>query len=187
MPLNDPHDSTSPSPLLTLGHPLLRQVAQPVDAVDDPQVQRLVDRLLTAVQTANGVGIAAPQVGQSVQVVVIASRPNLRYPRAPLMPPTVLVNPRLVAASEDTELGWEGCLSVPGMRGRVPRHCAIEVDYLDRHGRPHRQVWEGFVARIFQHEADHLVGKLFLDQVRSETDCLSEAAYQAMEMDGMGE
>ncbi|TVQ09865.1 MAG: peptide deformylase [Leptolyngbya sp. DLM2.Bin27] len=186
MPANDPHDSTSPSPLLTLGHPLLRQVAQPVDAVEDPSVQRLIDRLLLAVQAANGVGIAAPQIGQPVQVVVIASRPNLRYPRAPLMPPTVLVNPRLVAASEDTELGWEGCLSVPGWRGRVPRHRTVEVDYLDRHGRPHRQVWEGFVARIFQHEADHLVGKLFLDHVRSETDRLSETAYQAMEISSLG-
>jgi peptide deformylase len=186
MSLSDPHDSKSPSPLLTLGHPLLRQVTQPVDNIYAPQVQRLIDRLLIAVQTANGVGIAAPQVGWSVQVLVIASRPNLRYPRAPTMPPTVLVNPRLVAASEAAELGWEGCLSVPGVRGRVPRHRTVEVDYLDRHGQPHRQVWEGFVARIFQHEADHLVGKLFLDHVRSETDCLSEAAYQAMEISTLG-
>lgn len=168
--------------VLTLGHPGLRQVARPVVDVHAPQVQQRIDHLLTTVQAANGVGIAAPQMGWSVQILVVASRPNLRYPRAPLMAPTVLINPRLVAASEDSELGWEGCLSVPGVRGRVPRHRSVEVEYLDRQGQPHRQVWEGFVARIFQHEADHLVGKVFLDRVQSEGDLLCEDEYQAMEI-----
>lgn len=168
--------------VLTLGHPGLRQVARPVVDVHAPQVQQRIDHLLTTVQAANGVGIAAPQMGWPVQILVVASRPNLRYPQAPLMAPTVLINPRLVAASEDSELGWEGCLSVPGVRGRVPRHRSVEVEYLDRQGQPHRQVWEGFVARIFQHEADHLVGKVFLDRVQSEGDLLSEDDYQAMEI-----
>lgn len=171
-----------PAPVLTLGHPLLRQIAQPVVSVADGPVQQLIDQLLTTVRTANGVGIAAPQLGHSLRIVVIASRPNLRYPHAPLMEPTVLINPRLVSASDELELGWEGCLSVPGVRGRVPRHRTVEVNYCDRHGNPHQSVWEGFVARIFQHEADHLEGKVFLDRVQSETDLLSEAAYQAMEI-----
>lgn len=174
------------SPLITLGHPVLRQVAQPVDSVKNGSVQQLIDQLLTTVRIANGVGIAAPQLGHSLRILVIASRPNLRYPHAPLMEPTVLVNPRLVAASDEMELGWEGCLSVPGVRGQVPRHQTVEVDYCDRHGQPHRQIWQGFVARIFQHEADHLEGKVFLDRVQSEADLLSEEAYQAMEIAALG-
>ncbi len=175
-------ESRPPATVLTLGHLVLRQVAQPVVNVHASPVQQLIDQLLTTVQSANGVGLAAPQMGWSVQILVVASRPNLRYPQAPLMAPTVLINPRLVAASEDSELGWEGCLSVPGVRGRVPRHRWVEVEYLDRQGQPHRQRWEGFVARIFQHEADHLVGKVFLDRVLSERDLLSEDDYQAMEI-----
>lgn len=175
-------DPRSSSAVLTLGHPVLRQVAQPVTDIDAPQVQQLIEQLLTTVRSANGVGLAAPQMGWPWQILVVASRPNLRYPNAPSMAPTVLVNPRLVTASDDTELGWEGCLSVPGVRGRVPRYRTVEVEYLDPRGQLRRQGWEGFVARIFQHEADHLVGKVFLDRVQSETDLLSEAAYQAMEI-----
>ncbi|WOD40371.1 peptide deformylase [Nodosilinea sp. E11] len=187
MSVSQTQDSNVPDPVITLGHPVLRQAAQPVVSVNAPQVQRLIERLLRAVRSAHGVGIAAPQLGASLQILVIASRPNLRYPKAPLMEPTVLINPRLVAASEATELGWEGCLSVPGVRGRVARHQTVEVDYLDRQGQPQRQVWDGFVARIFQHEADHLAGKLFLDRLEAETDLLSEAAYQAIEIASMGE
>ncbi|MBD1915417.1 MULTISPECIES: peptide deformylase [Cyanophyceae] len=176
----------APTPLLTLGNPVLRQIAQPVVAVDDGAVQQLIDQLLVTVRNANGVGIAAPQLGHSLRILVIASRPNLRYPHAPLMEPTVLINPRLVAASDEMGMGWEGCLSVPGMRGQVPRHQTVEVEYCDRHGQPHRQIWEGFVARIFQHEVDHLEGKVFLDRVQSEADLLTEAAYQAMEIAALG-
>lgn len=176
----------SPAPLLTLGHPVLRQVAQPVAAVNDEAVQRLIDQLLTTVRTANGVGIAAPQLGHSLRILVVASRPNLRYPHAPLMEPTVLVNPRLISASDELERGWEGCLSVPGVRGQVPRHQTVEVEYCDRHGQPHRQIWQGFVARILQHEVDHLDGKVFLDRVQSEADLLTEDAYQAMEIAALG-
>lgn len=180
------HNPNPPGTVLTLGHPVLRQVAQPVTSVRDAQVQRLIERLLTTVGSANGVGIAAPQLGRSIQVLVVASRPNLRYPSAPTMAPTVLINPRMVAASDELDLGWEGCLSVPGVRGRVPRHRTVEVEYLDRQGQPQRQVWHGFVARIFQHEADHLAGRVFLDRVQSETDLLSEEAYQAMEIAALG-
>ncbi|MBW4459508.1 MAG: peptide deformylase [Nodosilinea sp. WJT8-NPBG4] len=176
----------SPAPLLTLGHPVLRQVAQPVTVMEDEAVQLLIDQLLTTVRTANGVGIAAPQLGYSLRILVIASRPNLRYPYAPLMEPTVLVNPRLISASDELDLGWEGCLSVPGMRGQVPRHQTVEVEYCDRHGQPHRQIWQGFVARIFQHEVDHLDGKVFLDRVQSEADLLTEDTYQAMEIAALG-
>ncbi|WP_052051062.1 peptide deformylase [Leptolyngbya sp. KIOST-1] len=173
--------------VLTLGHPVLRQVAQPLElgtdeALTDETLQRLVDRLLQTMQASNGVGIAAPQLGHSLRLLVVASRPNLRYPHAPQMEPVVMLNPRLIAASDELELGWEGCLSVPGVRGRVPRHRVVEVEYCDRYGQSQRRVWEGFVARIFQHEADHLEGKVFLDRVQSESDLLCEGDYQAMEI-----
>ncbi len=168
--------------VITLDHPVLRQVAQPVATVTDPSLQQLIDQMLITVGAAHGVGIAAPQLGYSLRVVVIASRPNLRYPRAPLMEPTVLINPVILSASDELEMSWEGCLSVPGVRGQVPRHGRVEVEYCDRQGQPHRQVWTGFVARIVQHEIDHLDGKVFLDRVQSETDLLSEEVYQALEI-----
>lgn len=174
------------SRLLTLGHPVLHQVAQPVKSVHDDQLQQLIDQMLDTVREANGVGLAAPQMGHSLQMLVMASRPNLRYPHAPLMEPTVLINPRLAAASDEVEMGWEGCLSVPGVRGRVSRHRVVDVDYVDRYGQPQHRRWEGFVARIFQHEADHLEGRVFLDRVQAETDLLSEEAYQAVEIAALG-
>lgn len=183
MPLPQPSRSRQPEPqtsLLTLGHPVLHQQAQPVTTVDDWPLQRLINQLLETMQAANGVGIAAPQLGQALRVLVVASRPNLRYPQAPVMEPVVMINPRLVSASDDLEMGWEGCLSVPGVRGRVPRHRVVAVEYSDRHGQLQYREWDGFVARIFQHEADHLEGKVFLDRVLSETDLLSEEAYQAI-------
>ncbi len=187
---SQPRPPVAQAQLLTLGHPVLSQVAQPVKlpaaVASDGPLQQLIDQMLDAIRAANGVGIAAPQLGHALQVLVVASRPNLRYPHAPKMDPVVMINPRLVAASDDLELGWEGCLSVPGVRGRVPRHRAVEVEYCDRYGQPQHQVWEGFVARIFQHEADHLEGKVFLDRVQAETDLISEAAYQAMEIAELG-
>ncbi len=145
-------------------------------------MQRFIDDLLTLMTTAHGVGIAAPQVGWAARIVVVASRPTLRYPDAPTMAPTVLINPRLVALSDETENGWEGCLSVPGLRGQVPRAAEVEVAYLDRWGQPRCQVWQGFIARIVQHEYDHLEGTVFLDRLKEGTDLLSEEAYQRLEL-----
>ncbi|MBE9140053.1 peptide deformylase [Nodosilinea sp. LEGE 07088] len=181
---NPPAYST---PVLTYEQPLLHQVAQPVDDIAAPAVQALIDQLLTTVQTANGVGIAAPQLGSSLRVIIVASRPNLRYPQAPTMAPTVLINPHLVTVGNERELGWEGCLSVPGVRGQVWRHRVVDVTYCDRNGRPQNQVWQGFVARIVQHEIDHLDGTVFLDRVPVDTDLISEDAYQSMVIDGLGE
>jgi peptide deformylase len=172
--------------LLTLGHPLLRSRSQPVVDPRDPQLQRLIDQLLTTLTTANGVGIAAPQLGYAQRLLIVASRPNLRYPHAPTMAPTVVINPRLVAHSDEVEPGWEGCLSVPGVRGNVRRFRQVEVEYLNRQGQPQRQVWQGFIARILQHEYDHLEGKVFLDRVEQPTDLLSEVDYQAMEIETLG-
>lgn len=152
--------------LLTLGQPHLRQRSRPVVDPCDPTLQAQIDQLVAAMQMAYGVGIAAPQLGFDSRVVVVASRPNARYPYAPLMEPTVLINPHILARSSDTELGWEGCLSVPGVRGQVKRATAVEATYLDRAGQPQRVQWQGFVARILQHECDHLEGCLFVDHLR---------------------
>jgi peptide deformylase len=165
-------------PIIQLGHPTLRQVAQPIEQVTDAQVQQLIDDLLLTVQSANGVGIAAPQVGQSLQLLIVASRPNPRYPQAPTMEPTALINPRLIAHGQEQAKGWEGCLSIPGIRGQVPRYREVEVEYLDRSGAVQQVVWTDFVARIFQHEYDHLDGKVFLDRVESTADLMTEQEYR---------
>lgn len=170
--------------ILQLGNPQLRQIAQPVKAIADPAVQQLADDLLATLQAANGVGIASPQVGESQRLLVVASRPNLRYPDAPQMDPEVLINPRLVAHGDELEHGWEGCLSVPGLRVRVPRYQAVEVEYRDRCDRLQRRRWHGFVARIFQHELDHLDGRVLLDRAASNTDIISEAEYFARILGG---
>lgn len=166
--------------IIQLGHPTLRQRASQVQDVRSPEIQQLIDELIATVQQANGVGIAAPQVDESYQIMIVASRPNPRYPFAPEMEPTAMINPVILARSEAVEKGWEGCLSVPGVRGWVPRHCEITVEYQDRFGQLQQTSLTGFVARIFQHEYDHFQGLVFLDRVESEADLLDEAAYQAM-------
>jgi peptide deformylase len=166
--------------VITVGNPVLRQVAMPVADVGDPQLQRLIEDLILTAREANGVGIAAPQVACSERLFIVASRPNLRYPNAPLMAPTAMLNPRLVAHGETQVAGWEGCLSVPGMRGLVPRYDRIDVAYIGQDGMAHRQELTDFVARIFQHELDHLDGIVFLDRVGGKDDLLSEQDYLDM-------
>ena len=162
-----------------IGNPILRTTARPIANIHDPSVQRLIDNLIhTAIQT-NGVGIAAPQVSESLQLFIVASRPNLRYLHAPVMEPTPMINPQIVACSDEKEKGWEGCLSVPGMRGLVERSREIEVTYIDRYGKQQQQTFTDFVARIIQHEYDHITGKVFLDRVESTLDLMSDAEYHS--------
>ncbi|AKV68823.1 MULTISPECIES: peptide deformylase [Microcystis] len=138
-----------------LGNPILQQKAAAIDNLLDADCQNLIDSLITTVQAAHGVGIAAPQVARSLRLFIVASGPNPRYPDAPMMPPTAVINPRILRVSEEMVKGWEGCLSVPNLRGFVPRHQWIEVAYCDRNGREIRQLFRDFVARIFQHELTH--------------------------------
>ena len=160
-----------------LGNPILRKIAQPIAKIDNRQVQTLIDDLIATLTPANGVGMAAPQVAESQRVMIVASRPNLRYPTAPVMEETPMINPHIINHSDEIEKGWEGCLSIPGIRGFVPRYQAIEVEYTDRHGTQQRQELTGFVARIFQHEFDHLNGLLFIDRVESTRDLMTEDEY----------
>lgn len=160
-----------------LGNSVLRQLAQPIEDVQDQALQTLIEELLQTLIASNGVGIAAPQVGVSSQLLIVASRPNLRYPHAPVMEPTVMINPQLVSHSAVRVKDWEGCLSVPGLRGLVPRYQQIEVTYLSRQGEPRQQTLTDFVARIFQHEFDHLKGLVFLDRMESVQELVTEQEY----------
>ncbi|MBD1926119.1 peptide deformylase [Trichocoleus sp. FACHB-90] len=161
-----------------LGNPILRQQAQNIENVRDERIQKLIDNLISTVAQANGVGIAAPQVAQSYRLFIVASRPNPRYPNAPEMEPTAILNPRVIGRSDEVAKGWEGCLSIPGIRGLVPRYRAIEVEYTSQNGKLQRREFTDFVARIFQHENDHLDGIVFLDRLESTRDIMTEQEYQ---------
>lgn len=171
-------DMTKILPIIQLGDPLLRSTAQPIDNIQERHIQKLIDNLVATVGNANGVGIAAPQVAESVRLFIVASRPNPRYPKAPAMEPTAIINPKIIAHSTEVIKGWEGCLSIPGIRGLVPRHQEIEVEYIDRNGKAQKQEFSGFVARIFQHEYDHLDGIVFIDRLESTQDIITEQEYQ---------
>jgi peptide deformylase len=150
-----------------LGHPVLRQVAQPVpvDAIRSPNVQRLIDDMIETMREYDGAGLAAPQVHALLQIAVIEVAANPRYPDAPEVPLTVLVNPVVTPLTDEVEEGWEGCLSVPDMRGRVPRRIAVRLEAYDRDARRVDLVAKDFFARVIQHETDHLNGIVYLDRM----------------------
>lgn len=171
-------NSTTKYTIATIGNPILREVAAEVVDFSSQDLQQFIDDLINTVIDENGVGIAAPQVSVSKQIMIIASRPNARYPTAPEMEPTALINPKIIEYSQELEKGWEGCLSVPGIRGLVPRYTWVDVRYQDRQGECLEARFEGFVARIFQHEYDHLIGNTYLDRLESNRDIISEEEYQ---------
>ena len=159
-----------------LGHPVLRQIAEPVAEIDD-SVQQLIDDLFATSDEANGAGIAAPQIYVSSRVFILSIKPTPRYPNAPEMAPTAVINPEILWVSEDTEKDWEGCLSVPGIRGKVPRPTEIRVRYTSRDGETMEREFSGFAARVFLHENDHLDGLTWLDHVEDNRDIVSEREY----------
>ncbi|WP_460481347.1 peptide deformylase [Comamonas humi] len=154
-------------PILKMGDPRLLRVAQPVTAFDTDELHLLVQDLLDTMRAASGAGLAAPQIGVDRQVVMFGSNErNPRYPDRPLVPPTVLVNPVITPLSDVEESDWEGCLSVPGMRGLVPRWARIRYTGFDQYGDPIDRTVDGFHARVVQHECDHLWGKLYPMRMR---------------------
>ena len=165
-----------------IGSPILRQRSNLIE-LPDPQLDRLIVDLIATADAANGVGIAAPQVAASMRLFIVASRPSPRYPHAPTMEPTAMINPEIVDRSGDLVAGWEGCLSVPGVRGLVLRDRTIEVKYLTQSGELVQQELTGFVARIFQHELDHLDGILFSDRVANPRELITEAEYLKLAFD----
>jgi len=163
--------------ILEIGSPILRQNSATITNTTDPQLDALIVDLIATADAVNGVGIAAPQVASSVRLFIVASRPSPRYPQAPTMAPMAMINPQIIERSGDLVAGWEGCLSVPGTRGLVMRDRAISVRYLTRYGELVQQELTDFIARIFQHELDHLDGILFPDRVSTSTDLITEAEY----------
>ncbi|MBG1271961.1 peptide deformylase [Nostoc sp. WHI] len=166
------------APIIQLGNPILRQKAAWVNNIQNEDIQKLIEDLTATVTKANGVGIAAPQLAQSYRLFIVASHPNPRYPNAPEMEPTAMINPRIIAHSTEVVKDWEGCLSVPGIRGLVPRYQAIEVEYTDPQDNLQKQELTDFIARIFQHEYDHLDGIVFVDRLENTLDMITEQEYQ---------
>jgi peptide deformylase len=152
-----------------LGHPVLRRVAEPVllETIALSSFQQFIDDMVETMHEYEGVGLAAPQVHVSQQVAVLEVTRHPRAPEMPSVPLTVLINPRVTFLSEETVDGWEGCLSIPDLRGVVPRCRELRVEALDRHGQPLDFVAKDFHARVVQHEYDHLQGKVYADRMPS--------------------
>ncbi|HEX8979765.1 MAG TPA: peptide deformylase [Parasulfuritortus sp.] len=152
--------------LLKMGDRRLLQQAAPVARFDTPDLHSLIADLFDTMAATGGVGLAAPQIGVSLQVVIFGFEKSERYPDAPAVPATILINPEITPLDEEEEDGWEGCLSVPGLRGLVPRFKRIRYRGFDPAGNPIDRSVEGFHARVVQHECDHLIGKLYPMRIR---------------------
>jgi peptide deformylase len=155
--------------ILKMGDPRLLRVAKPVEQFDTPEMKELIADMFETMKHANGAGLAAPQIGVDLQLVIYGYDSNVRYPEAPPVPRTVLINP-VITPLDDVEVdGWEGCLSVPGLRGVVPRWTRIRYTGVDEHGNPIERAADGFHARVVQHECDHLIGRLYPTRMRDLT------------------
>ena len=152
--------------ILRMGDARLWQQAAPVTAFATPELRGLVADMFDTMRAAGGVGLAAPQIGVALQVVVFGFEASARYPDAEAVPPSVLVNPEIEALGEAEELAWEGCLSLPGMRGEVLRPARIRYRARDVEGDEFERTVEGFHARVVQHECDHLIGRLYPSRIR---------------------
>jgi peptide deformylase len=155
--------------ILRMGAPLLFEVARPVQQFATPALDELIDDMFDTMAAAGGVGLAAPQIGVGSQVVIFGFEQSERYPDAEAVPQTVLINPLITPLGAAEEMGWEGCLSLPGLRGEVPRFSRIRYQGFDPAGQPIDRTVTGFHARVVQHECDHLLGKLYPMRVRDLT------------------
>jgi len=152
--------------ILKMGDPRLLRQAEPVSDFGSTALDALVRDMFDTMHAANGAGLAAPQIGVNLQLVIFGFGSNARYPEAPPVPETVLANPLITPLSDEIEDGWEGCLSVPGLRGVVPRWTRLHYEGFDQHGKPISRDAEGFHARVVQHECDHLIGVLYPMRIR---------------------
>ena len=155
--------------VLRMGHPVLREKAKPVEKTGTPELRQLISDMKETMAAKNGAGLAAPQIGVSQRVVIFGVEKNPRYPDAEEVPFTVLVNPKITLLTREVESDWEGCLSVPGMRGVVPRYTKLRYTGTDEEGNPIDRVAEGFHARVVQHECDHLDGILYPQRMQDMT------------------
>jgi peptide deformylase len=147
--------------ILKMGDPRLLRTAEPVREFGTPEMEALIADMFDTMHAANGAGLAAPQIGVNLQLVIYGFKENQRYPDAPAVPETVLINPVLTPLSDEMDEAFEGCLSVPGLRGVVPRYTRLHYEGVDQHGKPIVRDAEGFHARVVQHEVDHLLGILY--------------------------
>ncbi len=147
--------------ILKMGDPRLLGVAQPVDQFDTPELHTLIGDMFDTMEAAQGAGLAAPQIGVDLQLVIFGFTRNERYPDRPAVPRTVLLNPVITPLSDEMVEGWEGCLSVPGLRGKVPRYARVRYCGQDPAGQPIEREVDGFHAVVVQHECDHLIGRLY--------------------------
>lgn len=152
--------------ILKMGDARLLRITRPVQQFDTPELHALIADMFDTMAAAGGVGLAAPQIGVDLALVIFGVERSERYPEAPPVPRTILLNPRITPLGDDLEDGWEGCLSVPGLRGVVPRWRCIRYSGVDPQGRPIEREAEGFHARVVQHECDHLVGTLYPMRMR---------------------
>jgi len=152
--------------ILKMGDPRLLRVAAPVREFSTSELDALIADMFDTMEAAHGAGLAAPQIGVDLQLVIFGFDHNERYPDAPPVPKTVLINPVITPLSDEQEEGWEGCLSVPGLRGVVPRYLHVRYSGYDPLGRPIEREAEGFHARVVQHECDHLIGRLYPTRMR---------------------
>lgn len=170
--------------IATLGHPVLREVARPLtrDELGTAKVQSFIDDLVETMHDANGAGLAANQVYEPIRICAIEVRNNPRYPYKPNFPLTILVNPRVAPSTDDTFLNYEGCLSVPNLRGEVRRFAGVTVSAWDRHGNDIALEIKGITAGTFQHEVDHLDGKVFVDRVEDTRSLATWADFERFHM-----
>jgi len=166
--------------ILELGQTDLRRIAEPITDINDAVLQQNIDALIAFVQQRGGMGIAATQVGINQRFFIMSSHPNERYPYAPDMPATCVINPEITWHSDAMVKDWEGCLSVPGLRALVPRYQQIKVRYWLRDGTQIEVKYDDFMARLFQHELDHLDGKVFVDRVESTMEMMTESSWRKM-------
>jgi len=155
--------------ILKMGDPRLLRQAEPVQQFGTPELEVLIADMFDTMWAVNGAGLAAPQIGVNLQLVIFGFKKNTRYPDAPEVPETVLINPTLTPLSDETEEGWEGCLSVPGLRGVVPRWSKLRYTGFDQSGNLIDRTVDGFHARVVQHECDHLIGMLYPMRIKDFT------------------
>lgn len=172
-------------PILKMGDPRLLRVAKPVEAFGTTDLQSLIADMFETMHAAGGVGLAAPQIGVDLQLVIFGFEHSDRYPDAPPVPRTILLNPTITPLSPDKEEGWEGCLSVPGMRGAVPRFVRIRYTGFDPTGAPIEREAEAFHARVVQHEVDHLLGRLYPSRIEDFSKFgFTEVLFPGLELAG---
>jgi len=168
---------TTPTNIAQLGAGVLRRRSKAVVDAHREDTQGLIANLQATLAYSQGVGLAAPQISVLRRVIIVASKPTKRYPNAPLMEPTVMINPSFRPCSKAMEKDWEGCLSIPGIRGLVPRFQEIAINYTGPDGAAVTNILSGFAARVFQHEYDHLEGLVYLDRIESNRDIVAETEY----------